>query len=616
MLKDLIKAIPPIKRHLAGVRALVAERDALRQELAGPRVITGPFVPPTQAPTLSTEQQALVDRFHDLFYQVWDDDHVRLNIGWLGHRTYKCPLDLWVYQELLVEQRPDAIIETGTRFGGSALFMACICDLLGHGRVITVDLDPAENLPQHPRITYIRGSSTDPAIIDRIRQEVPAGAKSLIVLDSDHSRAHVHQECRLYQQFVQVGGYMVVEDTNVNGHPTYPTHGPGPMEGMEDFLAETTEFVSDPARERFLLTMNPKGYLRRIDPVLKPCLAERPQEAPPAPADKPAPDVVAAAAAVADSVEPGPRPEFADSIILQHVDLTGIGLEVGPLCFPKVPPEHPGIHYADWASREELQKKYADDPVVKAENIVPIHFVIGSRTFPEAVGDKKFDYVILSHVIEHFPDMIGRLAEIASILTPKGVISLVVPDKRYTFDRLRPLTRLAEVIEAHVLGRKEPGVAQIFEHAWLWHEVDAVTAWHSPETLPQTATNDPAWALTLARTAAASHDYIDVHCGVFTDLSFLVLLQQIVQLGLLPLELVHFSPVAPETNQFFLTLRLQPDRDHAVTSFDAAIEQARQQDDPMVVKIRGLEQQIDALMTSSSWQMTAPLRRLKERLGQ
>lgn len=358
------------------------------------------------------------------------------------------------------------------------------------------------------------------------------------------------------------------------------------------------------------------------DPVLEQCLAEDcaalaersgPPDAPPAAVDEPAPDV--AAAAVADVAEPGPRPDFADSIILQYADLTGVGLEVGPLCFPKVPPEHPGIHYADWASREELQKKYADDPVVKPENIVPIHFVIGSKTFPEAVGGKKFDYVILSHVIEHFPDMIGRLAEIASILTPRGVISLVVPDKRYTFDRLRPLTRLAEVIEAHVLGRKEPGAAQIFEHTWLWHEVDAVTAWHRPETLPQTATNDPAWALEVARKTAISRDYVDVHCGVFTDLSFLVLLQQIVQLGLLPLELAFFSPVAPETNQFFLTLRLQPDRDRAVASFDDAIALARQEEDPVAVKIRGLEQQIDALMTSSSWRMTAPLRRLKEKLG-
>lgn len=292
MLKQLIKAFPPLKRHLSGVQAVVAERDALRQDrdalrrdrdslsqdrdalrqdrdvlrqaLANLQVTPGSFVTPSEIPTLLPEQQEVVDRFHDLYYQTWDNDHVRLNIGWLGYRTYKCPLDLWAYQEMLVEQRPDVIIETGTCFGGSALFLANICDLLGHGHVISVDLAQRDGLPEHPRITYLVGSSTDPAIIERIRQDVPAGTKTMVVLDSDHSRAHVHQECRLYQQFVQVGGYMVVEDTNVNGHPTFAAHGPGPMEGMEDFLAETTEFVSDPARERFLLTMNPKGYLRRI----------------------------------------------------------------------------------------------------------------------------------------------------------------------------------------------------------------------------------------------------------------------------------------------------------------------------------------------------------------
>ena len=84
-----------------------------------------------------------------------------------------------------------------------------------------------------------------------------------MILDSDHSRDHVLDELRLYSRFVTPGGYLVVEDTNVNGHPVFPEHGPGPMEAVEEFLAESDEFEIDLAREKFFLTFNPRGFLRK-----------------------------------------------------------------------------------------------------------------------------------------------------------------------------------------------------------------------------------------------------------------------------------------------------------------------------------------------------------------
>jgi cephalosporin hydroxylase len=85
----------------------------------------------------------------------------------------------------------------------------------------------------------------------------------MVILDSDHAKSHVLAEIRTFQEFIPIGGYLIVEDTNINGHPTYPEFGPGPMEAVEEFLRETDSFQIDPACERFLLTMNPKGYLRR-----------------------------------------------------------------------------------------------------------------------------------------------------------------------------------------------------------------------------------------------------------------------------------------------------------------------------------------------------------------
>jgi cephalosporin hydroxylase len=110
----------------------------------------------------------------------------------LGIQTLKYPSDLWIYQEIVADTQPDVIVETGTWHGGSALFLAVVCEAMGHGRVLTIDPEPGEPLPGHPRVTYLRGSSTDPQVLARVADEVR---------DADSA--------------------MVVEDTNINGHPVY-----------------------------------------------------------------------------------------------------------------------------------------------------------------------------------------------------------------------------------------------------------------------------------------------------------------------------------------------------------------------------------------------------------
>jgi cephalosporin hydroxylase len=135
--------------------------------------------------------------------------------------------------------------------------------LLGHGSVITVDVEARSTRPTHPRITYITGSSIDASTVQRVN-DLAAGARVMVILDSDHSKSHVLQEIELYAPFVQLGDYLIVEDTNINGHPTFPEYGAGPMEAVETFLAESDEFEVDIKCERFMLTFNPRGYLRRV----------------------------------------------------------------------------------------------------------------------------------------------------------------------------------------------------------------------------------------------------------------------------------------------------------------------------------------------------------------
>jgi cephalosporin hydroxylase len=203
----------------------------------------------------------LIDAFHRLWY---DDRGTWRATKWQGVTTWKCPLDLWLYQEMIHALRPGLIIETGTAYGGSATYMGWLCDIIDNGRIVSVDIAPkTDELPRHPRVTYLRGSSTDPSIVEQVRDMITPGEPVMVILDSDHSEAHVRNELLAYADLVTPGSYLIVEDTNVNGHPAHPRHGPGPMEALNWFLSQRSDFTIDESKHRYHLTLNPRGYLKR-----------------------------------------------------------------------------------------------------------------------------------------------------------------------------------------------------------------------------------------------------------------------------------------------------------------------------------------------------------------
>lgn len=210
------------------------------------------------------DQYRLQTLFHEM--EVWG------NLYWLGIKTQKNPLDMWMFQQVLADVRPDFVIEAGTLYGGSALYYAHMLDGLGlaDARVITIDIeDRSEAVSRHPlwqeRVDFIHASSTDAEVVADIRGRV-AGSKVVVTLDSDHRRDHVFAELQAYAPVVPVGSYIVVEDTNMDGIPLYPDFGPGPMAAVDDFLATELgqDFEVDRSREAFLMTFNPRGWLRRV----------------------------------------------------------------------------------------------------------------------------------------------------------------------------------------------------------------------------------------------------------------------------------------------------------------------------------------------------------------
>lgn len=209
-------------------------------------------------------EQNAAGAFHQLYYDAGEAGGTWGNTYWLGRWIQKCPLDLWIYQEIIHELRPDLIVETGTYTGASAHFLATMLDLQNKGRVITIDINPRANRPEHPRLRYVTGSSISPETIEAIMPDIRQSKSVLVILDSDHRKPHVLEELRIFGKLVTPGSYLIVEDTNVNGHPAKPDYGPGPMEAVDEYLKETQDYEIDASREKFLLTFNPRGYLKRI----------------------------------------------------------------------------------------------------------------------------------------------------------------------------------------------------------------------------------------------------------------------------------------------------------------------------------------------------------------
>lgn len=185
---------------------------------------------------------------------------------WLGVPIWQNILDLWTIQETIVELRPALLIETGTNRGGSALFYAHLMDLLDTGRVLTIDVERLHNL-DHPRIEFLQGSSTDPAIVERVKAAAAeADGPVMVILDADHAQAHVAAELELFAPLVTPGSLLLSQDGVIDQLAMFADSRPGPLPANREFLAAHPEFEHDFERNnRFLVTQHPLGWLRRRD---------------------------------------------------------------------------------------------------------------------------------------------------------------------------------------------------------------------------------------------------------------------------------------------------------------------------------------------------------------
>jgi len=201
------------------------------------------------------------------FHKLWRNEFLNDKVTFLGNKICKSPMDLWIYQEILYDIKPDVVIECGTYMGGTAYYIASLMDIMNKGEVITMDIKQRKH-PKHDRISYFDCMSTDADLIYTLNNRVKNKDAVLVILDSDHRKKNVLRELNIYSKFVTKGSYIIVEDSDLNGHPTvYPQWRigvQGPYEAAKEFLKSNKEFEIDKSREKFLIGVVKSGFLKRI----------------------------------------------------------------------------------------------------------------------------------------------------------------------------------------------------------------------------------------------------------------------------------------------------------------------------------------------------------------
>jgi cephalosporin hydroxylase len=199
------------------------------------------------------------------------------NFTWLGRPIIQYPQDIVAIQEIIYEVQPDLIIETGIAHGGSLILHASICELIGKGEVLGVDIDIREhnkneilNHRMSKRISMIQGSSIDEEIVSKVAEKVNGKEKVLVILDSNHTHEHVLAEMKMYAGFVSKDSYLLVFDTVVEDLPNdiYDNRswgvGDNPKTAVFEFLKTNTDFKVDTNYDnKLLLSVAPNGFLKR-----------------------------------------------------------------------------------------------------------------------------------------------------------------------------------------------------------------------------------------------------------------------------------------------------------------------------------------------------------------
>lgn len=240
--------------------------------------------------------------------------------------------------------------------------------------------------------------------------------------------------------------------------------------------------------------------------------------------------------------------------VLGHIDPSGVGLEIGPSHNP-IAPKSKGykVHILDHLSADGLREKYKDHAVA-ISNIEEVDFIWRGGSWVELTGKQKFyDWIIASHVIEHTPDLVGFLIDCDTVLKESGVLSLVIPDKRYCFDRYRTPTGIAQIINSHLTGSTVHSPGVVADYFLNVVRRSGELAWKPDLRGSDAFVHSAAEAQAGMRAVHRDGSFYDVHGWCFVPHSFRLLIQDLYDLGLVQFREISFYS-NPSESEFFVTL--------------------------------------------------------------
>ena len=306
-------------------------------------------------------------------------------------------------------------------------------------------------------------------------------------------------------------------------------------------------------------------------------------------------------------------------------------IEIGALDRPIIPPDSPGAFFVDHKDTASLREKYRGVSDVDTDKLVHVNGIWGEKSLAEvAASVAPVDCLVASHLIEHVPDLVTWLHEVAAVLKPAGDLRLAIPDRRYTFDLLRAETVLADVLAAHLVRARIPQVRQVIDHVANTVHVDCHQLWEG--TFDRTALvkcHETSHIELLSRDVLDNRSYDDVHCWVFTPSSFTRLMMRLAELGYHAFKCVKLFDTEPYTNEFIVIAQLAADQAEAVASWRAmheelasaptrwpeeAVTAMAARDDEIKrlrAQVASLGRAVDEIKGSTSWRLTAPMRALK-----
>jgi SAM-dependent methyltransferase len=303
----------------------------------------------------------------------------------------------------------------------------------------------------------------------------------------------------------------------------------------------------------------------------------------------------------------------------------GMGLEIGPLCWPLVRKGEANIKYVDHVSTAELKKIYKGDAGVDLDLIVDVDYPLKGKSLEKAIGtDGPFDYLIASHVIEHVPDMVRWLQDLAAVLKVGGILSLAIPDKRFTFDIDRDPSSPGDIVGAYLDRYTRPSSAMLFDYAARYRmNIDAKKVWDGELYLSSKAPHRYSLHQAAELCIESKEHYVDNHCFVFTPYSFFEVIRTLMELELIDFKVASFFTTEEGTYEFLVSLqkidvkmmrqeRLQslPEipRDLYGRELEAKVKQLEGSMQDLKQALEQRQSELQHVLQSKSWRLTRPVR--------